>query len=285
MKPANKPIKTKTLKVYKTKRLNNASFTKYNLNDYQVFLHLISKIGGVDEVGRYIQPEQLSREYKLTAKEFSDTFNININSSYRIIKKATDKIRKIDITIQGDLIQRVRKINVISMADYYNKEGFVVITLNSDVMEYLAQVKQKFVLYNLKEVANFGSLYSTRLYELIQEFKDTGVLIKSVDQLRQVFATENKFPDYNNFKRKTFAHAIQEINSQYEIDLTFNEIKDGRKVVAIQFLFKPTYIIKGINPYTGEPKNTYVKPKQKKIVQRKQEVIEQYQDQLSLNLI
>ena len=50
-------------------------------------------------------------------------------------------------------------------------------------MPYLAQVKEKFVLYNLKEIANFGSLYTTRLYELIQEFKETGWRLKSVDQL------------------------------------------------------------------------------------------------------
>ena len=65
-------------------------------------------------------------------------------------------------------------------------------------MPYLSQVRQKFVLYNLKEIANFGSLYTTRLYELIQEFKETGYMIKSVQQLRESFAVGEKFKAYKD---------------------------------------------------------------------------------------
>ena len=64
-----KVLKSKTPKVYKDKKLNNANFGDFNHSDYQVFLHLISKIGGVDEFGKYLQPEQLKRDYVLTAKE------------------------------------------------------------------------------------------------------------------------------------------------------------------------------------------------------------------------
>jgi hypothetical protein len=130
-------------------------------------------------------------------------------------------------------------------------------------MPYLSQVKEKFVLYNLKEIANFGSLYSTRLYELIQEFKDTGWLIKSVTQLREIFAVGKKFPLYADLKRKTFGHAVEEINSQYELKLRFKEIKEGRKVVAVRFEFIPTFTSKGYNPATKEMVNTTVKPRRK----------------------
>lgn len=50
-------IKSKTPKAYKNKKLNNANFGDFNHTDYQVFLHLVSKIGGVDKVGKYLQAE------------------------------------------------------------------------------------------------------------------------------------------------------------------------------------------------------------------------------------
>jgi len=128
-------------------------------------------------------------------------------------------------------------------------------------MPYLAQVKEKFVLYNLKEIANFGSLYTTRLYELIQEFKETGWMLKSVKQLREAFAVGDKFKLYGHFKAKTFAHACQEINNNYDIGLRFEEIKEGRKVVAIKFFFKQTVVTQVINQKTGETTNIYRKPK------------------------
>ena len=51
-----KVLNSKTLKTYKNKKLNTANFGDFTHTDYQVFLHLISKIGGVNEVGKYLQP-------------------------------------------------------------------------------------------------------------------------------------------------------------------------------------------------------------------------------------
>jgi len=170
---------------------------------------------------------------------------------------------KTSVTLEKPDLFSTCEINVCSKAEYNHKEGCITIKFTEDIMPYLAQVKQRFVLYNLKEIANFGSLYTTRLYELVQEYKDTGYIIKSKEQLRTIFAVENNYQAYKNLKARTFAHAVNEINSQYEIDLKFFEIKEGRKVVAIRFEFKPTFVIKGVNHKTGKEKNTYLKPKRK----------------------
>ena len=175
-------LKSKTPKSYKNKKLNNANFGNFTHNDYQVFLHLVSKIGGVDEFGKYLQPEQLQREHVLTAKEFSEVFNTDIDNSYRYLAKAINKLMKTDIKIERPENQSIVMINVCSKAEYIKREGYVTIKFTDDIMPYLSQVRKKFVLYNLKEIANFGSLYTTRLYELIQEFKETGYMIKSVDK-------------------------------------------------------------------------------------------------------
>lgn len=254
-------LQSKTPKIYKDKKLNNAHFSDFNHNDYQVFLHLISKIGGVDEYGKYLQPDQLKREHALTAKEFSKLFNVSLSNCYGVLKKAVDRLMKADIRIEKPDNRGFWRINVCSMAEYNEKDGYISIKFTDDIMPYLAQVKQKFVLYNLKEIANFGSLYTTRLYELIQDFKETGWMLKSVDQLREVFAVENKFKTYNNFKQKTFAHACQEINDNHDMGLRFEELKEGRKVVAVKFFFKQTIVTQVTNQKTGKTTDIYSKPK------------------------
>lgn len=256
-------LKSKTPKVYKDKKLNNANFGNFTHNDYQVFLHLVSKIGGVDKEGKYLQPEELQREHTLTAKEFSEVFNTDIHNSYKALKKSVDKLMKTDLKVARNESAELWRINVCSMAKYNKKEGRIIIEFTDRIMPYLSQVRQKFILYNLKEIANFSSLYTTRLYELIQEFKDTGYLIKSIDQLREIFAVGNNFKRYNDFKKRTFDHACKEINNNYEMNLGYEEIKEGRKVVAIKFVFKKTRIHKVINRKTGVEKNLYEKPKVK----------------------
>lgn len=259
-------LKSKTPKVYKNKKLNNADFGDYNLNDYQVFLQLVSKIGGVNEFGKYLQHDELIRVYTITANEFSQSFNLDLSCAYKVLQKATKRLARTAITLEKPDLFTTTEIPVCSFAEYNHKHGSLTIKFNEDIMPYLAQVNRRFVLYNLKEIANFGSLYTTRLYELIQEFKDTGEIVKSVTQLRIVFAVGQKYALYKDFKKFTFAHAVDEINLQFDLKLVFEEIKDGRKVVAIKFSFVPTFIIRGVDK-TGNPKNTYIKPKRKKVIE------------------
>jgi plasmid replication initiation protein len=200
-------LSSKSIKGYKSKKLNNANFGNFTHNDYQVYLHIVSKVGGVDEYGKYLQPEQLKREHTLTAKEFSELFNVSLSNCYLILKQAVDKLMKTDIKVERGELKEIWRINICSMAKYNKNQGFITIQFTDSIMPYLAQVKERFVLYNLKEIANFGSLYTTRLYELIQEFKETGWMLKSLDQLREVFAVGKKFKAYRDFKQRTFAHA------------------------------------------------------------------------------
>ena len=255
-----KVIKPKTPKVYKNKKLNTANFGDFNHTDYQVFLHLISKIGGVDSNSKYLQPEQLQRENTLTAKEFSEIFNIATSNSYVVLKRAVDKLMKTDIRIEKPDESGYWRINICSQAEYNKKEGCISVKFTDDIMPYLAQVKQKFVLYNLKEISNFGSLYTTRLYELIQGYKETGWMLKSVKQLREAFAVgEYKFKAYKDFKLRTFDHACQEINANYNMNLNFEEIKEGRKVTAVRFTFKKSTVKQVTNNLTGITSNVYSK--------------------------
>ena len=258
-------IKSKSAKVYKNKKLNNANFGDFNLNDYQVLMHLISKIGKIDAEGQYMQPEKLQREHTLTALEFSKMFNVDLDNAYKILKRAANRLWETSLTIdnignffENNEIARVR-VRVIEKEVSY-KNGSIGIVFSESIMPFLAQVKQKFVIYNLKEIANFGSLYTTRLYELIQEFKDTGYIIKSIDQLRELFAVGNKYKLYTDFKLYTFQHAINEINDQTDYNISFTEIKTGRKVTSIEFSFKKTIVEKRFKP-DGTQVNNYIKPK------------------------
>jgi plasmid replication initiation protein len=254
------PRKKKQPKVYKNKKLNNANFGNYNLNEYQVFLQLVSKIKGIDNTGEYLLHERLQKDYTITAQEFSETFKVDVDTVYRILKKSTHTLARTAVTLQKPDLFQTWEIPVCRYAMYNHKEGCLTIKFNEEMMPYFAQMTSRFVLYNLKEVANFGSLYTTRLYELIQEFKDTGYIIKTIEDLRSIFAVGNNYKLYADFKRKTFAHAVDEINNNYNMKLKFEESKTGRKVTSIKFTFKKTTTKKAYNPYTKNMCNVYKSP-------------------------
>jgi len=233
-------LHSKTPKVYKHRKLNDGNFSDFTLNEYQVFLFLVSKIGGVDERGKYIQnPELLKREHVLTAKEFSQIFNLPLNKSYEILKNTVNTLRKKDITVEKPELNETWQINICSVSKYCKKEGRITFKFTDDIMPYLLQAKEKFILYNLKEISNFGSFYTIRLYELLMSFKYTGWIQKNIQELRLLLGVKtNKLVIYNNFKNKVLNHAVNEINKYYKINLKFTEIKEGRKVTGIRFEFK-----------------------------------------------
>ena len=274
---------SKTPKVYKNNKLNTANFGDFNNTDYQVLLYLITKIGGVDEYGKYLQPNKLEREHTITAKDFSNEFNVDISNSYRFLYKVCRKLMKTSIFLEKIDSQKLREINVCSSAEYNKKEGKITIQFTDTIMPYLAQVKEKFLIYNLKEISNFKSLYTTRLYEAIQEFKETGYMVKSINELRNLFSAENKFKKYYDFKKRTFRHACNEINSNYEISLGFEEIKKGREIVAIKFVFNKTKVHKGFNPKTKKEKNIYQKPKKKVVEKRSTQKTSTKENDIKIN--
>jgi plasmid replication initiation protein len=253
---------SKELKPYKSSKLNTANFGNMTQNDYNVYLHLISKIVKVDDKGNYLKPDQLKREYHLTAKEYNQIFNCDIKNAYSFLKKACKKLMKTSVNIEKVDLKQIWEINVCSHAVYNENEGSITVMFTDSIMPYLSQVRDQFVIYNLKEVSNFKSIHSIRLYEQIQQFKDTGYFVKSLSQLRNIFAVGNKYKNYNDLKKKTFAHAVKEINKHYHIDLDFQEIKEGRKVAAIKFTFKKTKIAKRYRQ-DGTYTNEYIKPKEK----------------------
>jgi len=256
---------SKTPKVYKSPKLNHSNFGDFTHTDYQVYLMLLSKLGGVDKNGKYLQAEELKREHTLSAKEFGKMFKMAPQNSYVALKKAVNKLLKTDITVPEEGTASYWRINVCSQAKYVKDEGKIEIQFTDSIMPYLKQVKERFMVYNLADISNFKSIYATRLFELLQEFKETGWMIKSLAELRHSFAVGNQYPKYANFKARTIVPACEEINKNYHMKVRFEEIKDGKSVTAIKFIFKPVIVLKSINENTGEAKTRYIKHEKKVI--------------------
>ena len=257
------PLKSKTKKVYKNNKLNQACFATYNLNDYRVYLTAISLIGGVTTHGKYMQPDELPRNYRLSAMDFAKQFGIAPNNAYKILKTAMDKLRKADIKIERPDLSQTWYINVCEVVKYNQHEGTIDIMFTGSIMEYLKQRTKSFTLYNLNEVSNLTSFYAVRLYELVQQFNTTtGFLIHTVEQWRELFGLNpEQYPMYSNLKIKVLNQALEEINSKTGYKLKMTEEKDGRKVARVRFDFIPDQVHVGIDVTTGERKTRHKKPR------------------------
>lgn len=270
-----KVLKSKTKKVYKSNKLNKANFANFNLNDYRVYLNAIALVGGVTTQGKYIQPDELPREYTLSAIDFARQFNIAPNNAYKILKQAVKKLMKTDITIEKPELFQTWQINVCERAVYNEKDGNISILFTGSIMDYLKQRTKNFTLYNLNEITELTSLYAVRLYELVQQFNTgTGFLIHTIEQWREIFGLiSTQYPLYANLKQKVLSQALEEINTKTGYKLTMTEEKEGRKVVRVRFDFTPDKILSGVDLRTGEMTTRHrkqSKPRKPKSVEKQE---------------
>ena len=248
----------KLAKVYKS---NNANFSDFGLSCYRVLLNLISKLQRHDAAGDPLPEHRLIREISLSAKDYGIEFQIPQTHSYQILKTATKKLMKTSFSL--NTAKGIVEINVCSQALYEVENGRINIRFTEEIMPHLAALTEQFTMYNLNEIAGFNSIYTTRLYELLVQYKTTGRLEISVENLRFALGCNGLLDRYNNFKTKAFGHAVNEINAQFMMGLKFEEVKNVRTVEKIIFIFKKTLQTTAYDPVLKRMRTKLTKPRRK----------------------
>ena len=248
-------------KIQKSNDLNQANFSGFGLSCYRVLLNLITKIQRHDVNGALISANLVSRTCSLSVAEYAKEFNIEPDNAYAILKTATDKLMNTQFSIQKGI--DILKINVCSQAYYRKSQGKIDIEFTPNIMPHLAELTSNFTMYNLNEIAGFDSIYTTRIYELIMQFKTTGKIEITVKDLRFKLGCGAKFKQYYDFKTKTFGHAIEEINQQWTLNIQCEEIKTGKTVTDLIFKFRPTFTRKAYDPVRQKMRTQLTRPRRK----------------------
>ena len=228
----------KLSKVRNSNVIVQANFTDFSLSVYRVFLKITSKMQKHYANGDLIPLDLACRTCSLSAAEYAKEYGLEENHSYEILKMAVDKLLKTSFTLPVDA--GLLKINICSQALYVKKAGRIDIEFTPNIMPHLAGLTEQFTMYNLNEIAGFNSIYTTRFYELLMQWKITGRLEITVAALRHALGCVNNFKRFSNFKKDTFGHAMEEINSKYKINIRCQEIRKGKSVDSLIITFKPT---------------------------------------------
>ena len=187
-----------------------------------------------------IQPEDKDfKVYSLEIKTFHKLLNIKGRENYTQIRNILKKLmtKTIEIpTENGYLIT-----HWASHIEYITGEGRVEFSFEPKLKPYLLQLKRDFTSYRLINALLLNSSYSIRLYELLKKWQKIGKWRVNVDELRKMLgANQKSYNVYGNFKNRVLKPSIEEVNNETDINVSYKEIKEVRKVVAIEFKVKNT---------------------------------------------
>jgi plasmid replication initiation protein len=179
---------------------------------------------------------------RLTINEFVAEFGIDKDSAYRDIKNAVKGVRRryarfFSVDTDGKPIEH--DIDWTTRANYKDSEGWIEISINGDLNPYLYELKTHFTSYKLSRASALRSMYSWRLFELLMQFKGTGLVNIAIDEFSRVMELSVTYTkDFGAMRRKVIEPAIKEIKEKDGLAVNWEAIKAGRKVKALKFTFQ-----------------------------------------------
>lgn len=219
--------------VVKDNSLIDASFN-LSLVEQRLMLLAIVEAREIDK----LTPET-PIEVKATA--YRDQYKTDESNAYSQLADATKQLFNrqfsyIDRYADTDAVTVSRWVNEVT---YVNDKGMVVMYLNRNVISMISRLEANFTQYLLEQVSEFKSKYSIRLYELLIKYKDIGTSKKfEIAELRSKLGLEdNEYKLNAVFKRDVLDKAVKEINDKADIQIKYEQFKEGRKVSHILFKF------------------------------------------------
>lgn len=219
--------------VTKSNRLIKSCYS-FSLLEQQLLLFIVS----------YVNPfsKQMERENRVYIRDFIKTFNKKNKNIYKLIEDAiSNKFWERSIKYWCRESNGYEQIRWLSRVKYSKKNGYFDIAFTPEIMPMLYQLSNYFTSYRLENITAFKSIFSHRIYELCIcnlniTNKTTCDFNFTINVIKNTLGLEHKYSCYKNFKSKVLEKSKSEINTHSDLEIDFNEIKESRKVVAIQFI-------------------------------------------------
>jgi plasmid replication initiation protein len=226
-------------KVYKSNALAEAGY-RLSIQEQRIILAALTQIGRDDVVTDEVM-------YIVTAKSIAKLTGKEVDDTYAELKDAAIKLKRRDVRLtkkpNGEgtikLKNRVLITGWVQTIAYIDSEGCIEIRFSKDILPYLSQLKEQFLSYNIESVAKFSSSYGIRLYELLAQWKSTGLREIEISEFKKMLDIEDKYPSIKDLKLRVLDPALKDINTHSDFWVKQTQRKTGRNVTHFIFNFGP----------------------------------------------
>lgn len=176
-------------------------------------------------------------EVAITKKELSNFLNTGENYTY--LRQQVKSLQKqiVEIKKDDDLIS----LSVLPKVVWKAKDDTVICYFDNDIMPYLVELNTLFLQYDVASLKQISTKYGLILYEYLLS-KERQLRLKehtyevSVDDLRRLTGTCDKYKAFKDFEKKVLRVAEKDINNaSVEFLVQYKKKKVGRAIESIAF--------------------------------------------------
>lgn len=228
-----KAEKDQSLTVRKSNQLIQRNRFDMSIREQRLLLYCISRIKPTDKG---------TETYKINIRDVCKACGIEGNMSggaYSAVREAVKKLDSynfelVDENHRRHILHWIRSV-VIDPEDA--KRASVQFEFDPKIVPYLFNVRKFFTQYELGGVLQMKSTYGVRLYELLKSYANIRRKKFELAELRYLLGAEqSSYDKYGLFRTKVIEPAMKDIATYSDLKADYVEVKQGRKVVAIEFV-------------------------------------------------
>jgi plasmid replication initiation protein len=185
-------------------------------------------------IGKIKPTETLTTEtiFEVTAAELAKFSGASRTSAYQDLKLVVERLYERSIYMEDNI-----KMRWITMIEHVENTGSAKLTFSQHVIPFISELKGKFTSYDLKNVAQFRSIYAFRIYEILVQFPDLKEQIFKINRLRELLMLDDKYPKSYDFRKWVIDPAIASINDYSNIHVNVEPIKTGKEITSFRFKY------------------------------------------------
>lgn len=178
------------------------------------------------------------QEYDFTVKEYCRICGLDETSggNYAQVKKSLKKLRDTSFWLM-DENGRESTVGWLEKARINKGSGRISVKVDQDLQKYLIALQENFTQYALLYTLPMRSAYSFRIYEHLKSHAFKGEKTYDIDELKYLLLAQH-YVNFKDFRKKVIEVAVREINEYTDIEVSWEPITEGRKVVAVKFTIK-----------------------------------------------
>jgi plasmid replication initiation protein len=209
---------------------NDITEAKYDITaaEKNILCVLLAQINNSDPIDKI---------YRIRVQDLEDLTMSNLN--YQQIRLSTVKLihRVYNIKTRDQKIQ----VSPLSVAKYERKNGTIALKFSPEIRPYFFNLKNCFTEYELHMMLKLKSKNSKHIYEMLCQWKDTGIFRVSLRELKERLmlidpeTNQEEYQKFGLFASKVLEVAKREIQKHTNIEFTYTTKKTGRKTTHLEF--------------------------------------------------
>lgn len=185
-------------------------------------------------------------QFSVSVSDLAKALEMNEHSLYNKLKSITEHLMREVIIIDTKDNKHWKQFHWVDVCEYEN--GILNVKISDELRPFLVGLRGSFTRYRLSEIIKVRSVYAIRIFEDILSYLDENHLPHanavteisiSIEELRRITNTTDKYTRYSAFKAKVMDIAIREINENTRFHITATPYKrQGKAIAGYDFLIE-----------------------------------------------